>query len=291
MKGIERQIHRENLDIYHGLSNEIPMIRWPKSVKKVVTIHDVIFKHYPRTYPLFDRTIYHTKVRYATTNADLILSVSEHTKSDLVRHYGVSPERIYVLPIDTGDHFYPTVEKPTSEITNQIACISSFGARKNIIRLIEAFHMVRENVSFDLVLAGSPGDTLANCRKLVSKLRLEDRVSIQTEVTNPELVQLYDSSDALIYPSLYEGFGLPILEAYRRGIPVICSSSSSLPEVGGELAEYFDPEQVESIASALQSVDLTKKNSADFQKDRLQLLEQFSRDKLSAQLMNLYQGV
>lgn len=277
-------------DIFHGLSNEIPMIRWPKGVKKVVTIHDVIFRHFPRTYRWIDRSIYHTKVRYACANADLILSVSEHTKSDLIRFYGVDPDRIHVLPIDTADHFYPTVDTPNNEVYNQLLCVSSFGQRKNIPRLIEAFHMVRDKVTFNLVLAGSGGETLSDCRKLIGKLNLDTRVTIQTGLSDEKLIELYDHSDGLVYPSLYEGFGLPILEAYRRGIPVWCSNTSSLPEVGGEIAEYFNPNYANSIADQLRSVDLTKKNSGQFQDQRKQWLERFDRSKLAQDLMSLYKN-
>lgn len=258
-----------NLDVYHGLSNEIPLDWKRGNSKSVVTIHDVIFKRFPESYKPIDRWIYDKKTAFAAKNADLILATSLQTKSDLEEFYPASTGRIEVAYQDTdaGFHYrkrpeavakilykFDIVERP------YILCVSKLEKRKNHKTLVDAFKKVFHQIPEDLVLVGNRGD--AGDEILEQLGDFEGRLRWLGKVEPDDLVNLYDGCSFTVYPSVFEGFGIPLLESMRRGKAIVSSKGSCFEEIAGSAALYADPNSAEEIAAQI----LRLSSDSDFKK-------------------------
>lgn len=253
---------RQRLDIFHGLSNEIPL-DWKsgRGPKAVVTIHDVIFRRYPEAYRWTDRLIYQQKTAFACKKADLILVPSKQTRADLEGWFPACKGRVEVLYQDTAPAFhyrkrpeavakvlykYDLVERP------YILCVSKLEQRKNHLRLLEAFRMVMNDIQEDLVLVGGRGNT---ANEVLDQLEsFGGRLRWLGAVEADDLVNLYDGSVFTVFPSVFEGFGIPVLESVRRGKAVLAARDSCCEEVAAEAGIYVDPLSPESLAEGIHMI-------------------------------------
>ncbi|HRH33875.1 MAG TPA: glycosyltransferase family 1 protein [Catalimonadaceae bacterium] len=249
------------LDIYHGLSNEIPLDWKSGKTKAVVTIHDVIFKRFPSSYKPLDRWIYNFKTSFATKKADLILATSQQTKADLERWYPDSLGKIEVVyqDADPGFHYrkrpeavarilyrHDLVERP------YILCVSKLERRKNHKILLEAFKKAMPYIPEDLVLIGGRGDT---AEEILNQLGdFEGRLRWLGRVEADDLVNLYDGASFCVFPSVFEGFGIPLLEAMRRGKAQATSTGSCFEEIAGTAALYSPPDNSEALAQSIVNI-------------------------------------
>lgn len=292
-KGVEDDISEQNIQLYHGLSNEVPDL--PETIKKVVTIHDVIYHKLPKTFPFIDRQMYAYKTKKACHIADAIIAVSEQTKQDLLELTKVPEEKIHVI--------YPTWNKEYEhECTiilkeeyferyglprDFVLYVGALSKRKNFLRLLEAMTLP-ENQDKHLVAVSNGGDEYERAEEFIYNNHLEGRVFFLKNLPWYELPIIYHMSQGLVYPSLYEGFGLPILEALRCGKPVITSNLSSMPEVGGDACIFIDPTNVEEISAAINfiyyNVDLAK----EIQLKAMQQIQKFNPEKMTEKMMNVY---
>jgi len=247
---------KTGVDIYHGISNEIPFNFRHPGIKTVVTIHDLIFLKHTDQYPWVDRQIYAIKTKYATKHADAIIAVSQETKRDLIEMYGVPEKKITVIYQSVAENFYHKAsEEVHTAVVNKyklpakyILNVGSFFPRKNQIQLIEAFDKIKSQIAEDLVLVGSSGNILPEVRKILIEKKLEGRVHIITDVSNDDLPAVYQSANVFVFPSLFEGFGMPVLEALFSGAPVIASRGGAIEEAAGRDALFIDPKSAEDIA-------------------------------------------
>ena len=247
------------LNVYHGLSNEIPLDWNPRrGIKSVVTIHDVIFRRYPQAYNRSDRFIYQQKTSFACRKADLILVPSKQTRADLEGWFPSCKGRVEVLYQDTAPAFhhrkrpeavakvlykYDLVERP------YILCVSRLEQRKNHLRLLDAFRKVMDEIPEDLVLVGARGDT---AEEVLNQLEtFGGRLRWLGPVDTDDLVNLYDGSVYTAFPSVFEGFGIPVLESVRRGKAVLTARDSCCEEVAESAGAYADPLSVDSLAEGL----------------------------------------
>lgn len=244
---ITRTLQRDHIDIYHGLSNELPFGIHRISTKTVVTIHDLIHKRYPKNYAWIDRKIYNLKLKYTIKHADLIITVSQQTKKDILHYFPTEKSKIKVIPIGINTQIR-TIK--SQQVKPYVLCVSSFSKRKNLLILIDAFKKITSK-SIQLVIAGAKGD-LTN--SIIKKAAQDPRISLHFNVTDLELSQLYYNCKFCVYPSLYEGFGMPIMEAFNYGKTVATSNISSMPEVGQNAALYFNPKDVNSIQETIQKL-------------------------------------
>ena len=260
---IVKQLEAGNIQLYHGLSHEIPFEIHQTAIKSVVTIHDLIFRIHPETYSAIDRTIYDFKTRYACRHADRIIAISENTKKDIVEFYQIDPEKIDVIYQACNPLYYHLRHKPENDrVTNRygipveyLLSVGSVETRKNLKRVIESLALLKRDLQIPLVVIGSGGKYKREVEQLVRKSGLEESVIwIDSLVKNEHLQSIYQNAKALIYPSLYEGFGLPVAEALLSKTPVISSGGSSLKEVGGPSSLYINPEKPEEIAGAIEKV-------------------------------------
>jgi glycosyltransferase involved in cell wall biosynthesis len=240
---VTKNLKKDKIDIYHGLSNEIPFGIHKTGIKSVVTIHDLINKRYPENYQLIDRWIYDLKLRYAQKYADVIITVSEQTKKDIVKYYNTNETKIKVIPIGIAQRQIKPVESPSP----YILCVSSFTKRKNLKALVQAFKSI-EDKNIKLKIVGSYGETANEIQSLAKK---DPRIELHFNISNEELNDLYTKCQFCVYPSVFEGFGIPILEAFSYGKAIATSNISSMPEVGKDAALYFNPNDPNHIREAI----------------------------------------
>jgi glycosyltransferase involved in cell wall biosynthesis len=226
----------------------------------VVTIHDLSYLVYPRAFSRRVRTTLKTLVPMSIRNAARVIAVSEHTKQDLIRFYGIAPEKVAVTPLAPGPAFgeipnAAEMELPAGITEPFVLAVGNLEPRKNLDRLLAAFAVLVRERGFDgqLVLVGKgPGG-----HEILTRARregVESRVVLPGFVSEPTLVLLYNRAKVFVYPSLYEGFGLPPIEAMSCGCPVVASNTSVLPETLGDAAILVDPESVAGLVQAIDSV-------------------------------------
>ncbi len=257
--GILPDLRRDEIRVFHGLSNELPLWIERSGVASVVTIHDLIFERFPSLYPRVDRAIYRWKFRSAAARADLVVAVSEQTKADLVERYGVPPARIRVV----HPSCHPAFQAPPSPGALAEAArarglperfflsVGTIERRKNLLLVLRALEGLR---GVPLVVVGRETPYAAEVRAFARDRGLAGRVRFLTGVSAPELSALYRLSDALVYPSVFEGFGIPIVEALFSGTPVVTTRGGCFAEAGGPGSAYVDPQDPEELRAALREI-------------------------------------
>jgi glycosyltransferase involved in cell wall biosynthesis len=288
--------HLDNLDLFHAQFIVPPFLK----CKKVTTIPDIAFEHHPQFFSAYQRAWSKVLIRDSAKKADHIITVSEYSKRDLVETYGIHEEKITVTYEGAGKEFVPLDrEKSKSEIARKykidgdfILYLGRLQARKNLRRLVNAYARVREaGFTHSLVLAGQQDSFFQPVLARVRELKLENNISFPGYVAAEDVPTFYNAAEVFIYPSLYEGFGLPLMEAMACGIPVITSRGSSLDEVAGDAAVLVDPLDELSISEALKNVlndsELrTRLSVAGLRRSRL-----FTFENAARQTLDVYERV
>ncbi len=242
------------LDVLHAPSVAAIPPPGPRQ-RLVVTVHDVAFRLFPSMYPPAWRTMFRLGLRRAAARADAIIAVSEHTANDVARIGGIEAERIHVVPLAASQPGPPVEPGPVLGRLGipeaYLLFVGTLEPRKNLIRLIRAYRRIATHHPHALVLAGPSGWRGTALQREIS-VSGPGRVIVTGEVGADDLDGLYRGAAAFVYPSTYEGFGLPVLEAMIRGVPAVVGRSSSLPEVAGSAALLVDPRSVEDIAEGLE---------------------------------------
>ncbi|MDQ1344188.1 MAG: hypothetical protein QG650_908 [Patescibacteria group bacterium] len=254
-------IAKEKLDLMHFAHFNAPLAYRGKSV---VTIHDLTLSFYPgrKMKSSLHRFAYSTTIRSIARRAEKIFSVSAHTKKDLVEILDIPEDKIAVVHngVDHGRFEAEISEERVAKVKKSLGIEGKyflytgvFREHKNLVRLVEAFATIAEKYpETNLVLAGKEDPGYRDVRDAVVRLGLSGRVRLPGFVDNADIAPLYRGAEAYVFPSLYEGFGLPVIEAMAAGLPVLCSKGSSLTEVAGEgNAVFFDPLRIDDIASAM----------------------------------------
>ena len=258
--GIHRQIKNLKLDIYHGLSNELPWSIKKTSVKSVVTIHDLIFLRFPEYYPIIDRQIYKLKFQHACRVADKIIAISEATKIDIITYFGTTPEKIEVVYQTCDPVFRILLDEEKKELVRKkyvlppkyILYLGTIEKRKNALTLIKAY--LNKNPEIPLLIAGRPTDYLSEINEFLAINPVGERIIFRHNIESVDLPALYQSAIMFVFPSVFEGFGIPILEALYSGVPVITSTGSCFSETGGDAALYCDPYDVDQMSECMSIV-------------------------------------
>jgi glycosyltransferase involved in cell wall biosynthesis len=255
--GIKSDLIKKSPTIFHGLSHEIPMGIQKLPIKKVVTIHDLVFKVYPEYTPAFQRYIYDFKFRYACENSDIIIAISEQTKNDIIKFYDINPEKIKVIYQTCGNDFQnweqelPPLNMP--QIPSEFMLyVGSVIERKNLLRIIEAMSILPKSCTLPLVVIGNNNGKYAQqVKEKIKKEGLENRVVWIEKIIYEQLPALYRAASLFLYPSEYEGFGIPVIEGLFSKVPVITSNVSCLPEAGGQDSLLINPASSDDIADAI----------------------------------------
>lgn len=293
--------HR-NIDIFHGLSHEIPMNLRRYGIPSVVTMHDVAFKTFRKMYHWHDRMIYDMKFRYACRNAGHIIAISECTKKDVMRFYHVPEEQISVVYQPVQRLFYSRIDTATAQQAIRSAAFSSplphdfmlyvgsINSRKNLLGIVKAMELMPRDIVLPLVVVGNGHEYKHDVQKYIASHGMEHLfLWPRNRIDDNELQALYTLARVFVYPSFYEGFGLPVVEAMLSGCPVVTSNVSSLPEAGGPSSKQVNPESAEEICSALTSVISDDTMRRAMIRDGIEYAARtFDPNTIARQLMNIY---
>ncbi|MDQ2682582.1 MAG: glycosyltransferase family 4 protein [Chloroflexota bacterium] len=246
---------RDRLDLFHGPVNTIPFgLRMPA----LVTVHDLAFLYYPEHITRGRYRYLRTMIGSSVRRARMILTPSEATRQDVVERFRIDPDKVRVTPLGVDGRFRQAAGEPELARFGLerpfVLFVGTVEPRKNLARLIAASDRLQEVIEHDLVLAGPDGWLMVEIRAALEGYRHGDRLRRLGFVDDRDLADLYAGAAVVAIPSLYEGFGLPVLEAMSAGAAVLTANVSSLPEVAGEAAELVDPVSVDSIAAGLERV-------------------------------------
>lgn len=286
-----KDAQKEGAEIFHGLSGELPL-KWNKTpIKKIVTIHDLIFERFPQYYSFFDRKIHFWKFKKAAESADLIIAISEQTKRDIVHYLKVPAEKIHVVYQGChqafNEYIFPDFLMQTKEKFDLperfLLSVGTIEERKNLLNVIKAL----KNTGIPLVVVGKKQ------KKYFAKIQKEIQnngvqVHFLENVNMHQLAAIYRLADIFIYPSLFEGFGIPVIEALFSGTPVITGNVSCLPEAGGENSTYVDPQNVDDIRAKILHL---WKNESERKRRRdksFDFVQKFSDENIAENLMKVY---
>jgi len=295
-KGIIKDLQRDGIEIYHGLSHELPSGIHKSGIRSVVTIHDLIFMRLPDNFGAISRRIYEAKVKYACKVADKIVAISQKTKDDIVELLGTDAAKIEVIYQSIDPIFTITQSAEQKEAVSAkyqlpqqfLLSVGTIELRKNLLLLAKALKYIN---NIPLVVVGRPTKYLDEVKQYLSTNNLTDRIIFLHDVDFADLPAIYQLASVFIYPSRYEGFGLPVLEALNCGVPVIAATGSCLAEAGGPNGLYVSPDNDKDLAEKISLIlgdDILKQNMIA---QGLQYAANFAEDKLSAQLMQLYKNL
>ena len=267
-RGMVRQLQHDGVQIYHGLSGELPIGLRKTGIRSVVTIHDLIFMRHPEWYNGTDVKIYVRKFRHALQEADRIVAISECTRRDICELGDIDPERVELIYQSCAPRFSSL---PVGGIPDQmsmkliwyvhdsynlpdryILSVGSIEERKNALLAVKALHLLPEDLS--LVLVGHATNYADLVWRYAQENGLGDRVMMLHNVPDDHLPALYRLAEAFVYPSRYEGFGIPIIEAISMGLPVVACTGSCLEEAGGPHSIYVSPDDERAMAAAITRV-------------------------------------
>jgi len=284
------------LDIFHGLSNEIPLFK-SKSTKYVVTVHDLLFCRYPELFNPIDVQIYKLKMARSCRAADQVIAVSEQTKEDLISYFQIDPAKIKVVYQGAHEIFNQDVSSAKSQSVKQkynlpdryLLFVSTIDKRKNVQLILQALKE-RSDWSLPLVVVGRPTSYLADLKAYIAEQGLQDKVLFLHNVAFEDLPAVYQMAHVFIYPSYFEGFGIPIIEAQRMGVPVITSTGSCFREAGGNGALYGAPDDPAALIAHIDLLSDENQRESLIQKG-YRNIKRFDQQLIAGQLMEIYEEV
>lgn len=306
-KWMTADLKKLKIHLYHGLSNELPAGIGATGIASVVTIHDLIFEKYPQQYNPIDVRIYRQKYRYACRQAQRVIAISEQTKRDLVELYQVPAAKIDVCYQSCHPGFEKLVSQDEKEALRQkyglpqryFLSVGSIIERKNLLNVCRALEIIKDKLPIPLVVIGDGKKYKKDLKHFLAEHQLTEKVIFLKESeqvmqdegfkSGQTFPHIYQMAEALVYPSLYEGFGIPVLEALWSRIPVITSNTSCLPEAGGPCALYVDPASPQQIADALLQAATNKEDMQQRVTRGLAHAQTFSLPKTAAAVMAVYQ--
>ncbi|HME86811.1 MAG TPA: glycosyltransferase family 1 protein [Candidatus Nanoarchaeia archaeon] len=280
-----------HLDLVHETAQTGPFFR-KSSFKKIVTIHDLVPLVHPETHSAM--TVIHHKhgLPVMLKNVDKIIAVSKNTKKDIEKLFSVNPKKIEVIYEAAETKKASTKEvaafKRKYHLNKYILIVGSLEPRKNVVKQLMAFEDARKMYDIQLVIITKKGWKNKEIYAAINRSKFKNDIYILNNVGYQELLSAYAGSQCLLFASLYEGFGLPVLEAMSQGCPVITSNISSLPEVAGNAAKLVDPNNTKEIAHALKAV---LKDNSQMKKKGFAQVKKFSWEKAAKETLAVYKSV
>jgi glycosyltransferase involved in cell wall biosynthesis len=296
--GITKNANQLNLDLYHGLSNEIPLNSHLMKAKKLITVHDLIFMRFPEFYNAADRKMYTVKTKKSCALADGIVAVSEQTKNDLIEFLDVPKEKIHVIYQTCDENFFHDNEYTTNDNSpekllpdNYILYVGTIEQRKNLLALVRAIHELDKTMQVTLVVVGKETSYSKEVSAYVERFGLERRVVFMKSVNNALMPLIYRKANAFIYPSIYEGFGIPIIEALVSKVPVITTRGGCFPEAAGPGSVFVDPDNAEELADAIRLVLTDEAKRKEMIATGYAYAQQFKPAVCAENMFNLYKKI
>ena len=296
-KSIVKDLLRDKINIFHGLSGELPIGLKRNGIHGIVTIHDLIFMRHPEYYNWIDTKIYTWKFKKALQEADRIIAISECTKRDIIELGNVDPDKIDLIYQSYNPRFTATCSDDEKQrVSNAyklpqryILTVGSIERRKNALLAVKALEALPEDISF--VIVGKRTPYTAEIERYAAKHNLLKRIQILHGVPDNDLSAIYNMAEVFVYPSRYEGFGIPIIEAIGCGLPVVACTGSCLEEAGGSDCIYVAPDDVRGMAEAIKQ--LLKGNAGREQriKNSMAYIQRFAGLDVAEQVTEVYKKV
>lgn len=295
---LPRLLFRENIDVFHMPDHLLPLL--PIKAKKIITVHDLCFYKYPQTFGFMKRYYKIFLTPLSIKQADFIIADSFSTKSDIIEIFSCNPEKIGVVHLGVSNEFkvlkdfdrLEDAQKKYNLPSNFILFVGTLEKRKNIESLIDAYRILKEKkYEVTLVIVGKKGWLYQGIFDKVKKYNLENHVVFISGVDQNELVALYNLAKVFVYPSLYEGFGLPVLEAMACGCPVIASNVSSIPEIASNASILIDPKNIEELCSAIEKVLIDDELRNGLIKKGLERVKNFTWEKCVKETLAIYNSI
>lgn len=294
-RAIISDLKKDGIKLFHGLSGELPTGLKKNGIKSVVTIHDLIFLRYPHLYSFFDRKIHYYKVKKAVLQADVIIAVSEQTKKDIINFLGIDTTKIKVIyqgchaafkKIYSTDQRNEVVKKyqlPEKFILN----VGTIEERKNAFTLVQAI----KELDIDLVLVGKETSYTSQIHSYIKEHNLEQRIHFLKGLSIEELAMLYQSASVFVYPSIFEGFGIPLLEALYSKVPVITTHDGVFPEAAGPSSLYVEPYDVTDLQKKITTILSDSALANEMKKNGYDYAQRFNDESIAKQMMCVYKGL
>ena len=280
--------------LFHGLSAELPFGLHSAGIPSIVTVHDLIFIRYPQYYKAIDRLLYTWKYRKACRNADRIIAISEATKRDIIQYFGIEADKIDVVYQGCDDSFkHQVAEERKAEVREKyslpqryILSVGSIEERKNLLAALKATEL--SDAGLHLVAVGKRTPYTAVVEQYAAEHGLSDRLHIINNAAFADLPAIYQSAEMFIYPSRFEGFGIPMIEAAHSGIPTIGATGSCLEEAGGPDALYADPDDIEGFAKHIADILSDSELRRRMIEGGRRYVQRFEPEILVADLLKVY---
>ena len=286
----------QKIDLYHGLSHELPQNIEKSGSKSIVTIHDLIYYRYPELYNIIDRKIYHKKLKHAVRVADKIIAISNQTKRDIISFLNVEESKIEVLyqssnplyNIQLENEQLFLIKKKYNLPSEFILSVGTIEKRKNLLKLLQAVQHSKSKIP--VVVVGKEKDYANEVHNFILENNIANILFLKN-VSNAELSGIYQLATLFIYPSSFEGFGLPVLESLQSGTPVIAAKGSCLEEAGGKHSVYIDPFNIEEFAHAINLVLDNSKLRNEMKIKGLEFSKKFETKTIIKSLFKIYESI
>ncbi len=296
-KNIVKQLLEDKVQIYHGLSGELPLGLKNSGIKSVVTIHDLIFLRHPEYYHWIDRKIYTWKFHQTIKQADRIIAVSECTKRDILEFGKINPEKVEVIYQSCNPKFSITPSEDDIENTTKkyslpkryLLCVGTIEERKNLMLAVKSLHLLPEDIH--LVAVGKKTKYADKVKKTADKIGVSKRLHLLSGVSDDELNVIYKKAEVFVYPSRYEGFGIPIIEAIFCGLPVVASTGSCLEEAGGPDCSYVNPDDTEGMAAAIMQLLNNEEERKQRIMSSMEYVQKYRGTNIADQVFQLYRSL
>lgn len=292
---ISSLVNKKKINVYHGLSHELPVGIAGKT-KAVVTVHDLIFLRYPQFYNHIDVAIYKAKIQYACRVADRIIAISEQTKQDLINFLKISPDKITVIYQGCHSNFKRVPDplelsmvKTKYDLPDEfILNVGTIEPRKNALQILRALQLLKGKLQVPLVIIGRPTEYITELEAYAKKNGLEEQVRYIHHADFNDLPAIYRLSKVFVYPSFFEGFGIPLVEAIACEVPVITSTGSCFSEAAGPYSIYVDPYDDETLAFQLFELVRDETRQKKMVEQSMLFIKRFEPHIISKHLFELY---
>jgi glycosyltransferase involved in cell wall biosynthesis len=290
----KRLIKKDAIQTFFAPAHILPL-QLPTGMRKVLAVHDLVSILYPQTMANYNRFVHHLFFKESVKQSDQLITMSEYTKQSLIDNFHICREKITVIYEGVSIIFQPLPKEKVQEVLQRyqitkpyFLAVGTLEPRKNYPILLQAFKHFSQD--YDLVIIGKEGWKAQRIFKMIQDLQLTNKVKILGYVGINELPNFYSGAELFIFPSLYEGFGLPLVEAMACGVPVVCSDASCLPEIGGDAAVYFPAQSVDLLVAKTDLVLSSPQLRQSLREKGIKQAVKFNWDNTAQQTLAVLKG-